>query len=133
MKPESFDQKQDDMAIAISERELQELEVMSHTQDLLRKAMNKPKPNIAEALNKPIYPLNGTTIKVGYTTDWTGDTKYEVQIVGQLTDGRWLCCAAPELCHNVFYEPYWNHTATSGLFLRAEDQVTDVKNKVLEV
>ncbi len=133
MNPEPFDQKQDDKATAISEQELRELEVMSHAQDLLRKAMNKPKPNIADALSKPIYPLNGTTIKVGYTTDWTGDTKYEVQIVGQLTDGRWLCRAMPELCHNVFYEPYWEHTATSGLFLRAEDQVTDIQNKVLEV
>ncbi len=133
MTNEPYDVKQDDKATAISERELRVLEVMSHAQDLLREAMSKPKPNIAEALNKPIYPLNGTTIKVGYTTDWTGDTKYKVQIVGQLKDGRWLCCPAPTLEHNIQYEPYWSHTSMVGLFLRGENEVTGIKEKKLEV
>ncbi len=125
MKPEEYDRQMDDKATAMSEREL---EVISHAQDLLRKAMSKPKPAI-----DPIYSLNGTTIKVGYTTDWTGDTKYEVQIVGQLKDGRWLCSPIPTLEHNVYYEPYWSHTSMVGLFLRDEDDVTEIHDRVLGV
>ena len=50
MNPEPYDRKLDDMATAISEQELRELEVMSHTQDLLRKAMNKPSHRVYEII-----------------------------------------------------------------------------------
>ena len=64
--------------------------------------------------------------------DWTGSLGIEVEIIGQLKDGRWLCRKAPELMRNYLYEPYWSR-GLGDMFIRGEKEVSNIKDKFLEV